>query len=553
MKNAELIELLEELSLLPRETEWVEFKLNRGSVSNDQIGEYISAISNGACLKNQSFGYLVFGVKDGTHELVGTNIVFANEKEGNQDLELWLRNLVTPKINFTIFQFEISDKSFVLIRIPAAVSEPVYFKNKAFVRINSHKTELTKHPDLVRQIYTSTIDWSAEIIKEATIDDLDQDAILLAREKYKERNIKIATQVNNWTDEVFLNKAKLTINGGITKGAIILLGKDESSHYLSPAVMQITWKLDTEETAYEHFGLPIISTASDVADKIRNYKYKFYPKHVLLATTVDKYDKKVILEALYNCVAHQDYRLNSRIIVVEKKDKLVFSNAGGFFEGAPEDYSLGNKIPVKYRNSWLAHAMVNLNMIDTLGSGIHNMYLGQSRRFFPLPQYDVSKPNEVLLTIYGHSIDEDYSQLLLKHSDLPLSTIILLDRFQKGLEIPADSFEFLKKAGLITGRKPHFYLSEDVSIGTEQMAKYIKTRGFDNDYYKKLILEFIAKQSKDGVSKSEIKYLLWDKLPNILDDKQKLTRVKNLLRDLRVDNKIKNMGTVVKPKWFIVD
>lgn len=551
MNDEQLNVLLLELAARSEETEWLEFKLNRGSITNIEIGEYISALSNGACIKNQPFGYLVFGVDDKTHAIVGTNIIFANEKEGSQDLELWLRTMVSPKINFNIFQTEINGKHIAILRIPAAVAQPVYFKSKAFIRIGSHKTELTKYSDLVRQIYNSASDWSAEIVEEATISSLDSDALMLARKKYKERNNKLSNQIDSWSDEVFLDKAKLTLNGKITRAAIILLGKNESSHYLLPSVIQITWKLDTEEKAYEHFGLPIILTATEVADKIRNYKYKFFPDNELLATTVDKYERKVILEALYNCIVHQDYHQNSRIIVTEKKDKLIFENAGGFFDGVPEDYSLGDKTPRKYRNPWLAHAMVNLNMIDTLGSGIHTMYLEQSRRFFPLPQYDIMKPNEVLLTIYGHSIDENYSQLLLKNTNLPLSTIILLDRFQKGLEIPANSIEFLRKSKLITGRKPHFYLSEDVSIHIEKVAKYVKNKGFDKEYYKKLVIEYLKKQSAKGAAKVDINNLLWNKLPDILSEEQKNHKVRNLIQELRKDGVVKNSGVKTKPIWVL--
>lgn len=553
MNNKQLSTLLQELSSLPRETEWVEFKLNKGSITNEQIGEYISALSNGACIKNQPFGYLIWGIDNSTHELLGTNMIFANQKESNQDLELWLRAMINPKINFNVFQSSFNNKNFIILRIPAAVAEPVYFKSKAFIRINSNKTELTKYPDFVRQIYNSISDWSAEIVDTAKISDLDGNAINLARKKYKEHNNKLSEQIDNWSNEIFLDKVKLTINGKITRSAILLLGKDQSSHYLSPAIAQITWKLDTEEQSYEHFGLPIILTASAVADKIRNYKYKFFPDNELLATTVDKYDRKVILEALYNCVAHQDYRQNSRIVVTEKKDKLIFENSGSFFEGIPEDYSLGNKTPRKYRNPYLTHAMVNLNMIDSLGSGIHTMYLEQSRRFFPLPQYDISKSNEVALTIYGHSIDEKYSQLLLKNTDLPLSTIILLDRFQKGLEISEAELKLLRKHKLITGRQPKFYLSEKASIHSEKVAQYVKNKGFDKDYYKKLILEYLKKQSLKGANKNDITNLLYSKLPDVLDEDQKNHKVRNLLQELRLEGTIKNNGVKAKPRWVLTN
>jgi|SRR6185437_7016735 len=179
------------------------------------------------------------------------------------------------------------------------------------------------------------------------------------------------------------------------------------------------------------------------------------------------------------------------------------------------------------------------------------MYVEQSRRFFPLPQYDISKPHGVSLTIYGHSIDESYSQLLLKNTDLPLSTIILLDRFQKGLEIPDDSLEFLRKSGLISGRKPKFYLSEDAAIHSEKVAEYVKNKGFDKEYYKKLVVEYLKKQGSKGATKMDIHNLLWNKLPDILDDEQKNHRVRNLMQELRKEGAIRNSGVKTKPIWVI--
>lgn len=552
MNEDQFENLLNELVSLPSETEWVEFKLNKGSISNEEIGEYISALSNGACLKNQPFGYLVWGIHDITHEIKGTDFDFSRARQGNQDLELWLRSLLQPKIHFTIHQAKKENRGIVLLQIPAADGQPVYFKSRAFVRITSHKTELSKFPDLVRQIYNSQSDWSAKIVEKATIKDLDRSALNMARMKFIERNSKLSKEIESWPDEVFLDKAKITINGEITRTALLLLGKEESSHYILPANAQITWKLDTEEQAYEHYGPPYLINATRIADRIRNYKYKFFPDDVLLSVTVDKYDREVILEALYNCIAHQDYSENSRLLLTEQKDKLVFSNAGSFYEGKPEDYVLGKTTPKRYRNHWLAQAMVNLNMIDTLGYGIHKMFREQRRRFFPLPQYNLQNPREVELVIYGHSIDEAYSKLLLKHTDLPLSTIIILDRFQKKLKIPEKELEFLKKKGLISGRKPNYFLSETISVKSGEVGRYIKNRGFDKIWYKNLILEYIQKQ-KSGVSKTEIKDFLWEKLPDVLTDNKKINKVTNLLQELRRDGKIINQGTFGKPSWISVD
>ncbi|MDR3245681.1 MAG: putative DNA binding domain-containing protein, partial [Prevotellaceae bacterium] len=400
MIDADLIDLLHDLCAQQQEQQWLEFKSN--GIDHEQTGEYISAISNGATLANKPFGYLVWGVENDMHTIKGTTFTFVGAKHGgNQDFELWLRTYLSPKINFEIHEFDYEGKHIVILCIPSAKGEPTNFQKKPFVRVGSNKTDLRNYPDWVRIIYNSQQDWSTKIIEKASIADLDPQALQTARNKFKEKNTHASyyNQIDSWSDITFLDKAKITINGQITNTAILLLGKEETTHYLLPAVAEITWKLDSEEKAYEHFSTPFLLNTTKVMQRIRNIKYKFFPDNELLATTVDKYDTRSILEALHNCIAHQDYSFNSRIIVTEKAEKLIFSNAGSFFEGSPEDYSTGTKTPERYRNQWLANAMVNLGMIDRLGYGIHSLYLSQRNRFFPLPDYLPSEQNKVILQI----------------------------------------------------------------------------------------------------------------------------------------------------------
>lgn len=259
-------------------------------------------MSNGATISNQAFGYLIWGVDDTTHEIKGTNFRFTMAKQGNQDLELWLRNLLRPKINFEVFEFDYHDKNVVMLRIPSAKGEPINFKKKPFIRIGSNKTDLQNFPEYVRIIYNSFEDWSAKTIDGAGISDLDDEALKVAREKFKERSVKekYYDKIDSWDDKTFLDKAKITINGKVTNAAILLLGKEEASHYLLPSIAEITWKLETEEKAYEHFSCPLLLNTTKVLHNIRNVKYKFFPDNELLATTVNKYDTRTILEAMHN-------------------------------------------------------------------------------------------------------------------------------------------------------------------------------------------------------------------------------------------------------------
>ena len=290
-------------------------------------------------------------------------------------------------------------------------------------------------------------------------------------------------------------------------------------------------------------------SVNDIARKIRNVKYKFFPDNQLIAVEVNKYDTKVILEALNNCIAHQDYSQKSRIILEEKVNKLIFSNAGRFVDGSPEDYSLGDKTPKKYRNRWLVNAMFNLNMIDSMGQGIHSMYVEQRNRFFPLPDYTNSSTENVVLEIYGQIIDENYSKLLIEKKDaLSLTEVILLDKVQKNQEITEDAVKLLKKKCLIEGRKPNYYISAEIAEITDQKALYTKNKGLNKEFYKELILQHIKNHGFS--TREEINELLLDKFPTYMSEVQRKTKIHNLMSEMT--DKIQNEGNKAKPRWVLV-
>lgn len=130
------------------------------------------------------------------------------------------------------------------------------------------------------------------------------------------------------------------------------------------------------------------------------------------------------------------------------------------------DYIAGEKTPRRYRNPFLTRAMAELNMIDTMGYGIHEMHLGQAKRYFPMPDYDLREPAAVKMTIYGSVVDPAYSRLLIQKTNLPLSEILALDRVQKRLPIADEMIRRLRREGLIEGRKPNLHVSATVAKTT---------------------------------------------------------------------------------------
>lgn len=532
MSDNQHIKRLEKfITLYKKETRFLEFKSNYQNA--DKLGRYISALSNGACLDNQDFGYLYFGVDDATLELKGTTFDPSRTKgKGNQDLELYLRQYVAPKIDFRIEEFFDDDGCrFVVFCIPAAKAEPTCFMGIPYVRVDSSVTDLRPYSDWMRAIYNSQKDWSAATVDGATIDDLDSEAISKALEGFCGRYPNKAADAKLWSTATFLDKARLTIDGKITRTALLLLGKEETSHRIGN-IAQMVWRLRTEgESAGEIFSTPFLLSTSRLSEKIRNYRIKIFPRSNLIPAEVWKYDTKTILEAMHNCIAHQDYTRNERIVVTEEVDKLTFENAGTFFDGTYEDYIEGKKTPKRYRNPFLVQAMVNLRMIDTQGYGIHEMFLSQKNRFLPMPDYDKSCSECVKLTIPGQVINEEYSLLLMDNANIDLTTAVLLDNVQKGKQITDEAIAHLRKLKLIEGRKPKIYVSKMVAKASHREAEYTKMRGMDDKYYRDLIME--ALKVKNDLDREDFKRLLLKKLPEIMTDKQKENKITNLLRYLR--------------------
>jgi ATP-dependent DNA helicase RecG len=534
------------------ENEIVEFKEAKNNYDSSKLGKYFSALSNEANLQGKSNAWLIFGIVDKTREIIGSK--FRPKRADLDSLKGEVANKTTGRITFVeIYEITVEEKRVIMFEIPAAPKGiPIAFDGHYYGRDGEELSALNLEEIERIRLQATQEDWSAAIVKDATLEDLDPDALQLARQKFKEKHAreKYADEIDGWTDEQLLDKAKVTVGGKITRAALLLLGSASAVHKLSPHPAQITWKLDAEERSYEHFNPPFLLATTQVYQRVRNIKQKLFPRNQLIATEVMKYDSRVVLEALHNCIAHQDYTQNGRVIVTEKIDRLIFENAGTFFEGSAEDYFTGEKTPGKYRNPWLANAMVELGMIDTMGYGIYTMTVEQKNRYFPLPDYSKSEANKVVLEIFGHTLDENYSLLLLEKKELDIYTIILLDKVQKRLPISDEEATVLRKAKLIEGRKPNYIIAAHIAEATGQKADYIKNRGLDDQHYKTLILDYLKKFK--SAKRSDITTLLLDKLPDVLDEKQKHNKIRNILYAMsKKDKTIVISGTSQKGNWVL--
>lgn len=530
----------------PRENEgcdWKEYKNLKNSLcghEGDDVVSYVSAISN------MNGGAIVIGIKDKTFEVVGI------QDFGNYTIESAKAKIVEkcrnlPSEDFNIDKLKAEDTGEIvwIVTIPKHKPRlPVYAHNKAWQRIGDSLTEMTD--DRLQAILSELVitdDWSVAVVDGATIDDLDPEAIEKARKEYVKRNPFRKAEISAWDDAKFLDKAKITINGKITRAALVLLGKEESEHLLSPYVACIRWSLrevgSTQNKDYEILPMPMLLSVDRLYNKVRNVKYRLVRPDSLFPDEMLRYDMFNIREPLNNAIAHQDYTKCARIEVVEyEDDHIIFQNYGTFLPESVENVVTKDCPESVYRNRFLVEAMRNLNMIETEGGGIKKMFVNQRVRLFPMPEYDLSD-GKVRVTIIGKVIDENFARILTDNPELHLDDIMLLDKVQKKKPIADEQAAYLRKRKFIEGRKPNFYLAHKVVSRTKDSnlkGQYIKNRSFDDEYFMKLVLEYLKKFGK--ASRKDINGLLFGKLSDVLNDEQKKNKVDYLLKKLKERGKI---------------
>lgn len=539
------IEIFNTLRYQP-ESEVVEFKKAEFNFDSDDLGKYFSALSNEANIHNKEFAWLAFGVHDKSREIIGTR--YRDSEKVLHKLKHELAQNITGGLTFReIYELKVDEKRVVLFQIPAAPQGmPIAWKGHWYGRNGESlkALDLNKLDEIRKQ--NLKLDWSAAVIPDASINDLDSKAILKAREQFKIRHSYRSVEVDSWDDYTFLNKAKFTIKGQVTRTAIIILGKEESEHYLNPSVAKIRWSLKTlnnENKDYDIFSIPMIITVDNLYNKVRNIKYRFVREGTIFPDEMLRYDPFNIREPLNNAIAHQDYTRCAMINVVEfEDDRLVFENMGYFIPDSIEAVVDNDSPEIYYRNRFLVDAMRNVNMIETERGGIKKMFKNQRVRFFPLPEYKLTS-DKVKVEIIGKVVDENFARILMNNSALSLSEVILLDKVQKKKILEKEEIDFLRKLKLIEGRAPNIYLSFEVVQPTEDKqlkAQYIKNKSFDDKHFKEMIIEYL--RTYEMGSKADFIGLLVDKLSDSLSPEQKVKKVTNLLSSLKNEGYIKNLG-----------
>ena len=523
------------------ESEVVEFKKAENNFDFDDLGKYFSALSNEANLRGFEFAWLIFGYDEKKHSIVGTT--FKNGEGAINKLKHDFSQHSTDGQTFReIIPIEVEGKRVLMFKIPASPRNIVMkWKGIAYGRDGESMKPLNQSKQDEIRHQTPEPDWSAEIVPNATIEDLDELALATARIMYKKVHSSTipASEVDEWTNEEFLSHSEMMRDGNLTRAAILLLGKPLSIQKIHPTNAQITWvwkDKDGEVVDYEHYSIPYILTVDKIFSKIRNKTMRELPGGTLFPDTMKQYEDYSIREALHNCIAHQDYTLEGRITVVENEGFLYYSNRGSFIPKTIERV-LKDKGPQKeYRNTCLTHGMVHFNMIDTVGRGIPKLFKEQRRRFFPMPEYEIDEKGQtVSVTIYGIAANDAYTDLLKSNHTLTLMECLWLDAVRTHKPITKEAAKHLKDKNLIEGRAPRYNIALSIARNVQQVGQYTKETGLNKKTLIKLILQLAVNAGETGFRRADALEVLEGSLSVSMTKTQKRDYVSHMLRGMHTD------------------
>ncbi len=403
MDQESLNDLLDQLASLPDETEWVEFKTNNGD--QKAIGEYCSALSNSTRLADQQAGYLVFGVEDGTHNLVGTDLTLNDLKVGNEEFQNWLTNRLRPSINVEFYEFDRDDKHFIILIIHPAIGSPVQFNNAAYIRVGSAKRPLNSLPEKERLLWQKCSDVNFENGVASSGNTREDVLNLLDAEAYFELQQTIPDSNPGGIIERFLSERFITqeISGNyaITNLGAVLLAKDFDAF---PSLRRCGIRIITYDGRSRINALKeregkrgYASGFANIIAYIQSQLPEWEEIEGAVRTTKTTYPEIAIREFVANALIHQDFHISGSGPMVEIfEDRIEISNPG---VPLVDKLRLMDNNPIS-RNETLAAFMRRAGLCEERGSGIDRAVFFLEASQLPAPNFDITETH-MKVTIYG--------------------------------------------------------------------------------------------------------------------------------------------------------
>ena len=327
--------LVKELCNLPHETEWAEFKEN--NCEPEQIGEYISALSNSAALHDEAYAYLVWGIQDKTHEFVGTSFVPSKRKVGNEPLENWLSYLLSPKVHLDFYTVAINNLTIVILEIGRALKEPIKFRNIEYIRVGSAKKLLREFPEKERLLWkifdkaAFEYELAAEYISDKEVLHLLDcpsyfELMNLAPPLYKEQALD-ALQTNS-----MIAKGKHGQWDILNLGAILFAKNLNNFKHLKRKTIRVIHYEGNNKLK----GIAESENTKGYAcgfNELINYIHGSIPKNEViekaLRRTLPLYPLLAVRELVANAIIHQDFTITGAGPIIEIfSDRIEITNPG---------------------------------------------------------------------------------------------------------------------------------------------------------------------------------------------------------------------------------
>ncbi|MCA0014173.1 putative DNA binding domain-containing protein [Mesorhizobium sp. B292B1B] len=404
MQSDQLIDLIQDLRDMPAENGFCEFKEN--SDHAEQIGALVSALSNAACLEGEAHAYIVWGIRDGTHDLVGTTFDQRGKVPGgsNQEMELWLSQMLQPSIHLKFFEAKIDGFRVVLLRIPAASSITTKFKHIAYIRIGSATPKLSSFPEREAALTAALRPFVWEKGNALTglsdyhvLDLIDyQSYFELLRQKQPDSPVDVLNKLR--TDRIITREG--TRFDVTNFGAVLFARKLENFEPVARKLVRViqyegksrtvTVKEQPGGRGYASGFKGLIKYIMSVLPQSERIEGAF--RHVR-----ESYGEEMIREAVANALIHQDFAITGTGPMVEIfKDRIEISNPGRPLID-PQRFI---DFPPRSRNELLAGMMRRAFICEERGSGIDKVVLSAEKLILPAPDFRTDGDNHRTI-LYG--------------------------------------------------------------------------------------------------------------------------------------------------------
>lgn len=544
---------LRELQQNP-ENEVVEFKKAENSgLHPDTLGKYVSALSNEANIRGKVYAWLVYGIDNKTHQATGTNVRYG------ANLKHVIAEQTTDNITIRDF-FEITQdgKRVVMIQIPAApLATVVRWKRVAYGRDGESLVPLSLEKEEMIRSQTGLSDWSSTVEENARIEDLDMYAISILKKKY-------ATKQNNphfltLPEEQILNDLGLVTHRGITRAAILLVGKTEAiRRYMPHATIRLEYRNKEANIEFDHrivyddcFYLVIDRLWNDI--NARNSNIPIHEGPYIF--NIPAFNESVIREAVCNAIAHREYKFASETLIKQYPHKITITNAGGFPLGVTRENLL--TVSSTPRNRLLADVLSKTGVVERSGQGIDKIYHNTISEGKDAPDYSNSTAYSVELTVSA-IIKHKAFALFIKsvQDDLPdeeklsVFDIIALEHIRDDdyADVKRDIIHRLIKKGLVeqTGKTKgtKYHLSQRYYNYMEDSAGHFKNlKEWDESMAIPMIIAFLTKYESAKMKDFE----------SLFSGHRSRKQVKNIVKECVEKKILKKEGRTADTRYSITN